>query len=43
MPWYWILVIISVIVGPFEAFRAYNIAMERKRKRLEKQEKQDTP
>lgn len=37
MPWYWILIIISAIVGPFEAMHALNKArrrreeMERKR------------
>ena len=33
MPWYWIVLIISVIVGPFETLYAYNKAMERKRRR----------
>ena len=26
MPWYWILIIISAIVGPFEAMHALNKA-----------------
>ena len=26
MPWYWILVIISAIVGPFESMHAWNKA-----------------
>jgi len=32
MPWYWILVVISVIVGPFEALHAVNRARERRDK-----------
>lgn len=39
MPWYWVLILISVIVGPFEAMHAYNQAkkrsQERKRKEME--------
>ena len=31
MPWYWILIILSVIFGPFEALRAVNRARERRR------------
>ena len=30
MPWYWILVIISAIVGPFEAMYALNKARRRR-------------
>ncbi len=26
MPWYWIIVIISAVVGPFEAMHAWNKA-----------------
>ena len=26
MPWYWIVVIISAVVGPFEAMHAWNKA-----------------
>ena len=29
MPWYWILIIISAIVGPFEAMHALNKARKR--------------
>lgn len=38
MPWYWILIILSAIIGPFEAMHALNKARknreeaERKRK-----------
>ena len=35
MPWYWILIIISAIVGPFEAMHALNKA----RKNREEAEK----
>ena len=42
MPWYWILVIISAIIGPFEAMHALNKAMrkreEAEKKRREKEE-----
>ena len=30
MPWYWILIIISAIVGPFEAMHALNKARRNK-------------
>ena len=35
MPWYWILIIISAIVGPFEAMHALNRA-RRNREEAEK-------
>lgn len=42
MPWYWILVIVSAIIGPFEAMHALNKARrkreEAEKKRLEKEE-----
>ena len=38
MPWYWILIIISAIVGPFEAMHALNKA----RKNREKAERRRT-
>ena len=42
MPWYWILVIVSAIVGPFEAMHALNKARrnreEAEKKRREKEE-----
>lgn len=28
MPWYWILIIISAIIGPFEAMHALNKARQ---------------
>lgn len=33
MPWYWILLIVSVIVGPFDALYLYNKAWKRRQKR----------
>ena len=38
MPWYWILIILSAIVGPFEAMHALNKA----RKNREAAEKRET-
>ena len=35
MPWYWILILISVIVGPFEAVYALNRAWKRRQTRKE--------
>lgn len=40
VPWYWILIIISAIVGPFEAMHTYNKARQR-REREERQAKQE--
>lgn len=45
MPWYWILIIISAIVGPFEAMHALNKARrnreEAEKKRREKETEKD--
>ena len=41
MPWYWILVILSAIVGPFEAMYALNKA-RRKREEAEKRRREET-
>ena len=38
MPWYWILIILSAIVGPFEAMHALNKA---RRNREEAEKKKD--
>ena len=38
MPWYWILIILSAIIGPFEAMHALNKA----RKNREEAEKRRT-
>ncbi len=46
MPWYWILIIISAIVGPFEAMHALNKARRNreeaeKRRQAEKAEEEE--
>ena len=41
MPWYWIVIIISVIVGPFEALRAYNKLLKRREERQRMDESMD--
>ena len=46
MPWYWILIILSAIVGPFEAMHALNKVRRNRevaeRKREEEQQEEDT-
>ena len=37
MPWYWILIIISAIVGPFEAMHALNKARRMREERIRKE------
>ena len=39
MPWYWILVIVSAIIGPFETMHALNKA-RRKREEAEKKRRE---
>lgn len=39
MPWYWILIILSAIVGPFEAMHALNKA-RRNREAAEKRRRE---
>ena len=39
MPWYWILIILSAIVGPFEAMHALNKA-RRNREEAEKRRRE---
>jgi len=41
MPWYWILIIISAIVGPFEAMHALNKA-RRNREEAERRRRAET-
>ena len=41
MPWYWILVIVSAIVGPFEALYVYNKARKRREQLQKQEEKRD--
>ena len=47
MPWYWILIILSAIVGPFEAMHALNKARknreEAEKKRRAEAEKDSQP
>ena len=33
VPWYWIVLIISVIVGPFDAIYLYNKARQRRERK----------
>ena len=33
MPWYWIVIIISAIIGPFEAMHALNKARRKREER----------
>ena len=40
MPWYWILIILSAIFGPFEALHALNKA-RRKREEAERKRKEE--
>lgn len=42
MPWYWILIILSAIVGPFEAMSALNKA-RRRREEAEKRRRESDP
>ena len=36
MPWYWILIIISAVIGPFESYYVINKALRRKKEREQK-------
>ena len=38
MPWYWILIILSAIVGPFEAMHALNKARQNREARQRQEE-----
>ena len=38
MPWYWILIILSAIVGPFEAMHALNKARQNREARRKQEE-----
>ncbi|MBR0266472.1 MAG: hypothetical protein IJQ71_03445 [Clostridia bacterium] len=40
MPWYWILIILSAIFGPFEALHALNKARQ-KREEAERKRKEE--
>ena len=41
MPWYWILIILSAIVGPFEAMHALNKARRRREERKKAKETEE--
>lgn len=41
MPWYWIVIIISAIVGPFEAMHALNKARRRREEQMRKKREDD--
>ena len=41
MPWYWILIILSAVIGPFEAMHALNKARQN-REEAEKRRKTET-
>ena len=38
MPWYWILIILSAIIGPFEAMHALNKARQNREKAEKRRE-----
>jgi len=40
MPWYWILIILSAIIGPFEAMHALNKA-RKKREEAERKRQEE--
>lgn len=37
MPWYWFLIIISAVVGPFESYYIINKALRRKKEREQRE------
>lgn len=42
MPWYWILIIFSAIVGPFEAMHALNKARKNREEAEKKKDQNET-
>ncbi len=36
VPWYWILIILSAVIGPFESYYVINKALRRKKEREKK-------
>lgn len=42
MSWYWILIIISAVIGPFEAMHALNKAWSKRKKSRDIVQKQET-
>ncbi|MBR6442601.1 MAG: hypothetical protein IKS46_02840 [Clostridia bacterium] len=43
MPWYWILIILSAIVGPFEAMHALNRARRNREQAGKRKAQGETP
>ena len=42
LPWYWIVIIIGIIVGPFETLYTYNKLTKRRRDNAARQDKNKT-
>ena len=42
MPWYWILIILSAIVGPFEAMHALNKARRNREEAEKRRQEKET-
>ena len=42
MPWYWILIILSAIVGPFEAMHALNKARRNREEAAKRRREKET-
>ena len=41
MPWYWILIIVSAVIGPFESYYVIHKALQRKKERERKRAEKD--
>ena len=41
MPWYWILIIVSAVIGPFESYYVILKALQRKKERERKRAEKD--
>ena len=41
VPWYWILILLSAVVGPFEAMHALNKARQNREEAEKKRKEQD--
>ena len=41
MPWYWILIIVAAVVGPFEALYTLNKARKNREERLKREKKDE--
>ena len=42
MPWYWILIIISAVIGPFEAMHALNKAWQKRKEQMKMKKIENT-